>query len=290
MFHLYAVTTTGAQRVTPPAKYGDVAAALHGAGPAVYTGLRTWDGVRFAALDRHLSRLASNAEGAGFGGVLRPDAVRAALDQACRAWPGADARVRIEVRERPLPHLETDARVLLALWPFAEVDARLLAIGVSVSTHPSARRVDPGRKHSEWVQRRLGLHQDPDPHADTDEAPYEQVLMDGEGGMLEGFTSNLHFLSDGVLHSAGARVLPGITRGLALEVMSAMGVPIVEAAFPLSRLDHVTEACLSSSMRGLVPVVRVNGRVIGDGRPGPLTAAARVRLADRMRREACPAV
>lgn len=282
MFHLYAVTETGARRLRPPPEVHDVATALHGPGAAVYTGLRTWDGFRFAALDRHLARLASNAEGAGISDVLRPAAIRRALDEACRAWPEAEARVRIEVRDRPLGHLATETRVLLALWTFTEVEPLLLANGVSVCTHPSAQRMDPSRKHSEWVQRRLGLRRDPD--------AYEHVLLDGDGGMLEGFTSNLYVLCGGVLHSAAAGVLPGITRGFVLDEMRDLGVPLSGTAFPLAGLGAVTEACLSSSMRGLVPVVRIDGRPIADGRPGPVTRAAMPRLRERMRREACPAV
>lgn len=98
----------------------------------------------------------------------------------------------------------------------------------------------------------------------------EALFLDTAGHCSEATSSNLFASIGGTLVtppvSCGA--LPGITRDAVLEIAAALGVPSAERAFELEELLGADEAFLTSSLRGLAPLVRVGDRSIGGGSPG----------------------
>jgi branched-chain amino acid aminotransferase len=101
----------------------------------------------------------------------------------------------------------------------------------------------------------------------------EAIFLDTEAHCSEATASNLFVWTDGTLVtpplSCGA--LPGITRAATLEVARELGVQTAERAFALDELAGAEEAFLTSSLRGLAPLVRVGARALGRGAPGALT-------------------
>jgi branched-subunit amino acid aminotransferase/4-amino-4-deoxychorismate lyase len=269
-FLVMAVDGRGGRVERPGA--ADVHAAMGGPGPAVYTAFRTFHHDRFLLLDRHLARLADSARRAGVDTPVDPVAIRATLRAACATWPGEAAKVRVDVRQDPLPG--TDARVLVGLWPLVPVPPEALRDGVSLASAPGARRVAPRTKSSDWITSRAAWVGQP--------AAFEHALLDDAGGLLEGFTSNLWFVRGGVLITAEDDVLHGITRGLLLEVAASQGLPVERRAFPLDEVGTLDEAGLSSASRALVPIVTIDGRAVGDGRPGPVLKRLRAGYAARL--------
>ena len=79
-------------------------------------------------------------------------------------------------------------------------------------------------------------------------------------------------IQDGVLVTAADGVLEGVTRRLVLALARGRGIETLLERVPLARFRTVSEAFLTSSTRGLVPVVRVEQETLGDG-PGPVTRA-----------------
>lgn len=263
---VFAVMEGGARRV---AARGDadgampatVHAALAGPGPAVYTALRSHGRRGFLALTAHLDRLSDSCRRCG---LPAPDAAR--LRRALRAVvPASDDRgcmVRIEVRATPPPRLDTGSTVLLGLWPARADDPGRRIDGVSAATAPGARRVLPAAKDSAWMTDRQQWLRDP--------AAAEHILLDSRGRMLEGFTSNLLAVADGVVHAPTTGVLPGVTMALVLRLCGDLGLPVVRRpwAGPATALD---ELAITSSGRGIWPVTRLDGRPVGAGGPGPVT-------------------
>ena len=102
----------------------------------------------------------------------------------------------------------------------------------------------------------------------------EALFLDTEGHCSEATASNLFVWTGSMLLtppvSCGA--LPGVTRQAVLELARAQGLDTVERAFGLEELLAAAEAFLTSSLRGLAPVVRVGPDTIGHGTPGPITA------------------
>ena len=91
--------------------------------------------------------------------------------------------------------------------------------------------------------------------------------------LIEGSHSNLFGVVDGVAvtHRACGYILNGITRKLVLERASEAGVRACEAPIRLSEFDRIQELFLSGTTTEVMPIVRVDDRTIGDGKPGPVT-------------------
>jgi branched-subunit amino acid aminotransferase/4-amino-4-deoxychorismate lyase len=90
----------------------------------------------------------------------------------------------------------------------------------------------------------------------------QALLLDGDGRLSEAATSNLFFIRSGRLFtpSLATGCLPGVTRGWVIETASSIGMPCDEGAFPLADLESADGAFLTSSIRGVVPVVRFGTR------------------------------
>jgi branched-chain amino acid aminotransferase len=101
----------------------------------------------------------------------------------------------------------------------------------------------------------------------------EAIFLDTAGHCSEATASNLFILSQGILMTPplSCAALPGVTRATVLELARAMAMPTAERAFGPDELMAADEIFLTSSLRGIAPVSRVGGRVIGTGRPGGFT-------------------
>ena len=101
--------------------------------------------------------------------------------------------------------------------------------------------------------------------------PYEYLLLDSAGRILEGTGTNFWGVRDGVVYTAGEGVLEGITREILLQIISELGIPLRLEAVSAAESAALDEAALSGSSRAFLPVIEIAGQTIGDGRPGPLT-------------------
>ncbi|HEX4527058.1 MAG TPA: aminotransferase class IV, partial [Gaiellaceae bacterium] len=106
----------------------------------------------------------------------------------------------------------------------------------------------------------------------------DEALLVADGLVLEVATANIWWRRGDELCTPAARpgVLPGVTRELVLELTA-----VTEAEFPLADLASADEAFTTSSIREVMPVVALDGNLIGGGAPGP--AAARLQAALRLR-------
>ncbi|HNS01920.1 MAG TPA: aminotransferase class IV [Anaerolineae bacterium] len=101
---------------------------------------------------------------------------------------------------------------------------------------------------------------------------HEGLLVDRHGCVTEGSTSNLFVVQAGVLLTAPAEdVLAGVTQLELLGLARDLAVPVEERPLPLADLARWQEAFLSSTSRHVLPLVRIDGQPVGDGRPGPIT-------------------
>ena len=100
-----------------------------------------------------------------------------------------------------------------------------------------------------------------------------------EGGFItEGTSANAHIIdARGVLvsHPVDKGVLPGVTRICLLEIARSMNIAVEERAFSPAELFGAREAMVSAASALLLPVVEVDGKLIGNGKPGAVTLALR---------------
>jgi D-alanine transaminase len=114
----------------------------------------------------------------------------------------------------------------------------------------------------------------------------EAVLIDPEGDVTESTHSSLLWIRDGTLEGTpeGNEILPGTTRAFAVELAQSIGVPFREATVTLDALKQADEVLLSGTTIEIMPVVRVDDRVIGDGAPGPITRRLQAAFRDALDR------
>lgn len=115
------------------------------------------------------------------------------------------------------------------------------------------------------------------------------ALLVRDGLLTEASAANVFVIRDGVVCTPikDYRILPGITRDLVLELAAAEDIPCREEDLPACALPSAGEVWMTSSTREIVPITRVDGRRVGDGRPGPLWRRLMVLLQDYKRR-VCP--
>jgi D-alanine transaminase len=123
------------------------------------------------------------------------------------------------------------------------------------------------------------------------EAGAIDAILVKDGFALEATKANLFLVSKGALRTApnGPRILPGVTRGAAIEAAHRMGLTVEERAFTLEEMYAAQELFLASTTLWTYPVVSVEGRPIGTGKPGAVTRMIRDALYAEFRGESAAA-
>jgi branched-chain amino acid aminotransferase len=223
---------------------------------------------------------------------------------------GPEMRVRFDILAGPAEALGTTSRELIALQPFTPPPPELYETGVAVGFAPGLARERPLAKTADFAARRPATGWERPPMADgrpTQEepeatargsgegasflepgtwplepssavggrpsavvAPYEYLLLDSAGRILEGTGTNFWAVRDGVVYTAGEGVLEGITREILLQLIGELGISLRLEAVDSGDIASLDEAALSGSSRALLPVVTIDGQTVGDGRPGPI--------------------
>jgi len=115
---------------------------------------------------------------------------------------------------------------------------------------------------------------------DADEA----LLLNTAGELTEGATTNLFWVSRSRLQTpcVDCGLLPGITRSVVIDLALGLSIPVEEGKNPPSRLSEADEAFLTSSVREIDPLIRLEGLAIGSGVTGPVTMALMEALRSRI--------
>lgn len=241
-------------------------------GDGVFETLRTYRGRPFA-IEEHLERLEGSARAVGIALPVSRDVLTREVLDLLAAANNAESSLRIMITrgEGPVgldPALATSPTRVMLAEPIAPMPIAIYRDGVSVTTERTERAADaaPGAKVMNYLAAMLALQRA------KARGAHEALLLDAQGRVLEGVTSNFFAVVDGELMTAptGA-ILAGITRAHVITRAASLGIATRFAAIDKADLERASEAFLTSSLREIVPVVRVDERAIGDGRPGPVT-------------------
>jgi branched-chain amino acid aminotransferase len=126
--------------------------------------------------------------------------------------------------------------------------------------------VDPTIKNYQWGDLTRGLLEAHDQGADT------AVLLDAEGFVTEGPGFNVFVVRDGAVLTPDRGSLEGITRRSVLELCEEIGLPARVAPLRREDLLQADEMFCTTTAGGVMPVSRVDGHVMGNDRPGPVSA------------------
>jgi D-alanine transaminase len=150
--------------------------------------------------------------------------------------------------------------------------ARRMEKGIAVSTQPDIRW---GRCDIKTVQLLPNLLAK---QAAKQAGAFEAWLVDDEGYVTEGASTNAWIVDqDGtvITRDLSHDILPGVTRRIMLDAIAEAQMKVVERKFTVAEAKSAREAFLSSATGAAVPVVAIDGQVIGNGAPGALTRRIR---------------
>jgi len=103
-------------------------------------------------------------------------------------------------------------------------------------------------------------------------------FIDKEGNVTEASSANAWIVTPGgvlVTRRADHAILRGITRTVVFDAIKAKGLSVEERAFTLEEAYRAREAFITSASQIVLPVVSIDGRTVGDGKPGPVAIALR---------------
>jgi len=257
-------------------------------GDSVYEVVRTYRGEPFE-LERHLARLARSAERLALALPWDPARTRAELARTLAASLGGDepdpAAAPWNVGQRALRVVMTRGAGELGLDPALAVDPRALVIATPL-------RAPPLSAYRDGVALRVvGVRHDAPEAVDTRaktgahlanvlavaearrEGAHEALLLDRDGFVTEGASSNVFAVRGGALltPSLEAGILEGVTRALVLELAREAGIEVREGPLRPEALAAADELFVTSSAREVLPATLLDGRRVGSGRVGPLT-------------------
>ncbi len=227
-----------------------------------YSTFRTYDGCRrVLGLSAHLQRLPN----------LDASLLRRQLAQLLKPFRSNEARVRL---------METkQGELYISIEPLKTLPREVYEKGVRVET-TEIRRESPRLKSTAFIaasdEERKHIAQ----------AGVFEALLVKNGRILEGMTSNFFYAlraerseerslqraqTKRDLYTAQRDILLGVTRKNVIRAAWGRGVDVKYQALNVNQISNIDEAFITSSSRGIVPVIQIDGTVVGEGSPGALT-------------------
>ncbi|HEY5730510.1 MAG TPA: aminotransferase class IV [Anaerolineales bacterium] len=217
-----------------------------------YSTFRTYDSCsRVIGLTAHLRRLPD----------LNVSLLRRHLIQLLEPFRPNEARVRVMQTYK--------GHIYISIEPLKKLPSAIYEKGVRVET-TSIQRNDPRTKSTAFISK-----SDEKRKHIAREGIFEALLVKN-GRILEGMTSNFFYIvtRDNIplhLGTAHRDVLLGVTRRTVIRVARGRGVEVRYKPLKLDQLSAVSEAFITSSSRGIVPVVQIDNAAVGQGRVGDVT-------------------
>jgi branched-chain amino acid aminotransferase len=216
-----------------------------------YSTFRTYaGGTRVLGFSAHLRRLPN----------VDASSLRRNLLQLLEPFRPDEARVRV---------MQTfDGQVHIAIEPLKLLPREVYEQGVHVET-TEIQRSSPRLKSTAFI----GASEAERKH--ISQLGIFEALLTRNGRILEGMTSNFFYVGQvgnlPYLGTAQRDILLGVTRRTVLHVARGRGVDVKYQPLKLSQLPAVAEAFITSSSRGIVPVIQIDEVTIGEGSPGKIT-------------------
>lgn len=262
-------------------------------GDGVFEGITVWKGVPFK-LDAHLRRMFRGLSYLRIENPLTLEEWKRAIMETIRLNDLEEGYLRPQVSRgegissvKWEPHLLRKATPNVVIIPEKGLiygEAMKTGFRAKVLSRPRipSRSIPSGTKHCNYLNTVLGAIEVTASGMDIG------IAIDMEGYVTEGLVYNIFIVKNGDLYTAPLTrdLLPGITREVIIEVFRREGHKVFEADFDVFTLCSADEVFFCSTLRLGGPVVEIDGRKIGDGKPGPITKKAGELLLAEMDREA----
>jgi len=224
-----------------------------------YTTLRTYSRTKVMRIKDHFQRLAESAQRANAGFTPQVAALRPALRQILNLSPFPLSRIRVTL------DLEIDrGGFYVTLERLHTPPEEAYHEGVRAITH-CMQRENPKAKLTNFLATASEYR------AQLPQGVNEMLMVDQNGMILEGLSSNFYGVTARCIWTVEEGVLLGITRSAVLEIAESKNIPVNFEGIHISQFESLDECFITSASRGVLPVVQINDTLISSGKPGPLS-------------------
>jgi branched-chain amino acid aminotransferase len=195
---------------------------------------------------------------------------------------------------RPVAYLGSEAmglradgltvNVAIACWPWPDyMDPQSRELGITVRTSSYTRHhvnitMCKAKANGNYINSIMALREAIDSGCD------EALLLDNEGYVAEGSGENFFLVKNGVIHTPElTSCLPGITRDTVLVFAQELNIPVIERRITRDEVYIADEAFFTGTAAEVLPIRELDGRVIGDGKPGSVTRRLQSLYFDQVR-------
>ena len=244
-------------------------------GDGIFEGLRCYNGKIFK-LKEHVQRLFQSAKAIQMRIPLSHDEMCEAIKTTVRANAILNAHIKpIVTRGYGWklgldPHNTTEANIVIIVREigesmYAQADKGLRLAVVSLRK-PPPYCLDPRVKSLNYLLNILARAEAQASGAD------EALLLDTQGYLAEGSADNIFLVREKMVYTPTLQsALAGITRQTVIDMAVASSIKVFEQSLTQYDLYNADEAFVTGSGAGIASVVQVDGRPVGDGKPGPIT-------------------
>ncbi|MBX3499359.1 MAG: aminotransferase class IV [Alphaproteobacteria bacterium] len=243
-----------------------------------YDVVHVWNG-SFFRLEHHLDRFTASMARLRLDPGHDRAALRAILMECVRRTGLREAYVAMVcTRGRPPPGVrdirQCRNRFMAYAIPFvwiASEEKQRTGLSAVIASRPRipAVSVDPTVKNYHWLDMEMSLFEAYDAGADT------VILPSLEGTVTEGPGFNVFAVRDGTVLTPDSGVLEGITRGAVIDLCRRGRIPIEVRPVTVAEFRDADEIFAASTAGGVMPVTKLDGRILGNGAPGALTSRIR---------------
>ncbi len=230
---------------------------------------------------RHLARLARSLAALKIDPPLGEAALRRVMREVIARNRVRDGLVYLQIsrgaarRDHGFPAAARPGLVVTAKSLDPRLNEARAASGVKVVTAPDERWAHPHIKSLQLLPNVLAKQRAREAGA------FETWFVDGDGFITEGASTNAWIVTAEkrlVTRQTDAAILAGVTRATLIDVAASLGLELEERSFSLEEALAAREAFLSSATTIVLPVVEIDGRRIGEGKPGPVALELRRRF------------
>ncbi len=243
-------------------------------GDGVFEGIRVYNGKIFKCKE-HLKRLYDSAKVLKIDIPLSMEEMEKAMIETIRRSKMTDCYIRLIV-SRGVGDLGLDPRkcskptIVIIVDTIALFPKELYDVGVKVIIASTRKNfmesVNPNVKSLNYLNSIMAKIEA------VNAGVSEAIVVNIHGYVTEGSADNIFVVKDGVLKTPPpyAGILVGITRNTIMDIARDLNIPVQETNMTSFDLFTADEIFLSGTAAEMIPVIEVDGRVVGDGKPGPI--------------------
>jgi branched-chain amino acid aminotransferase len=251
-------------------------------GDGVFEGIRVYEGKVFR-LREHIDRLYESARAIHLEIPIGREQMIEGVLRTVQVNNKRNGYIRLVVTRGAGslgldPRKTSDPQVIIIVDDISLYPPELYEHGMEIATvatirnHPSA--VNPRIKSMNYLNNILAKIEA------VQAGCLEALMLNHKGEIAECTGDNIFLVKRGVLKtpSPDAGILEGVTRGAVIELAKAAGIPVEEVALTRHDVYTADECFLTGTAAEVIPVVKCDGRLIGTGKPGPITRQLRERF------------